>query len=74
MAGKDCVICRVSSNKNGIGGILERERLECSVCRIQYKAKPKGRGPTLEEARPDHAIRSTIAITKLPLGRDILIK
>ena len=35
------------------------------------KAKWKGHGPTLEEARPDHAIRSSVAITKLPLGRDI---
>ena len=38
------------------------------------KQKPKGRGPTLEETRPDHAIRSSVAITKLPLGRDILKK
>ena len=42
--------------------------------RVQKKAKPKGLGPTLEETRPDHAIRSSIAITKLPLGRDILKK
>ena len=38
---------------------------------MEYKAKPKGHGPTLEETRPDHAIRSSVAITKLPLGRDI---
>ena len=25
----------------------------------------------LEEMRPDHAIRCSVAITKLPLGRDI---
>ena len=25
----------------------------------------------LEETRPDHAIRSSVAIAKLPLGRDI---
>ena len=25
----------------------------------------------MEETRPDHAIRSSVAITKLPLGRDI---
>ena len=31
-------------------------------------------GPTLEETRPDHAIRSSVAITKLPLGHDILKK
>ena len=28
----------------------------------------------LEETRPDHAIRSSVTITKLPLGRDILKK
>ena len=33
--------------------------------------KPKDRGPTLEETRPGHAVRSSVAITKLPLGRDI---
>ena len=31
-----------------------------------------GRGPTLEETWLDDAIRSSVAITKLPLGRDIL--
>ena len=35
------------------------------------KAKLKGRGPMLEEERLDHAIRSSVAITKLPLGCDI---
>ena len=34
------------------------------------KAKQKGRGPTLENVA-GHAIRSSITITKLPLGRDI---
>ena len=34
------------------------------------KTKPKGRGPMLEKTRPDHAIRSSVAITKLLLGRD----
>ena len=28
----------------------------------------------LEETRPDHAIRSSVAITRLLLGRDILKK
>ena len=28
----------------------------------------------LEETRPDHAIRSSVAITKLPLCHDILTK
>ena len=36
--------------------------------------KPKGREPMLEEAQPDHAIKSAIAITKLLLGHDILTK
>ena len=31
-------------------------------------------GPLLEEVRQDHAIRSSVAITKLPLGRNILKK
>ena len=35
------------------------------------KQNRKGRGPTLEETRLDHAIRSSVAITKLLLGRDI---
>ena len=30
------------------------------------KQKPKDSGPTLEETRSDHAIRSSVAITKLP--------
>ena len=38
------------------------------------KTKPKGHGPTLEEVWPDHPIRSSIAIFKLPLGCDILKK
>ena len=38
------------------------------------KSNAKDRGPALQEMRPDHAIRSSIAITKLPLGRDILKK
>ena len=28
------------------------------------KAKLRDHGPTLEETRPDHAIRSSVAITK----------
>ena len=42
-----------------------------SVCSVELKAKPKGHGPKLEETRQDHAIRSSVAITKLPLGRAI---
>ena len=30
--------------------------------------------PTLEKMQPDHAITSSVAITKLPLGREILKK
>ena len=69
------LFARVSSNKYGLGDILEQERLELSVGRVQEKAKPKGCGPILEETWPDHAIRSSvIAITKLSLCRDILKK
>ena len=39
---------------------------------VKYnKKQPKGHGSTSEEMQPDHAIRSSIAIIKLPLGRDI---
>ena len=38
------------------------------------KQKRRGRGPTLEETWPDYGIRSSVAITKLPLGLDILKK
>ena len=62
----------MSSNKYGVWDILERERLRHFVGWVQEEAKPKGRGPTLEETWPGHAIRSSVAITKLPLGRDIL--
>ena len=68
------LLARVSSNKYGVRDILERERLELPVGRVQLKAKPKGRGPSLEETRLDPAIRSSVAITKLLLGRDILKK
>ena len=64
---KIVLISRVSSNKYSIGDILEREHLEFSICWVQQIAKLKGRGPTLEEARLDHAIRSSVAITKLLL-------
>ena len=42
-----------------------------SVCSVEYKAKPKGHGPMLEEERPNHAITSSVAITKLPPDRNI---
>ena len=38
------------------------------------KNKPKGHGPTLEEMRLDHVIRSSVTINKLPLGCAILKK
>ena len=38
------------------------------------RSKTEGHGPKLEETRPDHAIRSSVAITKLPLVRAILNK
>ena len=47
------LFARVSSNKYNVGDILERERLELIVGQVQQKAKTKGRGPTLEETRPD---------------------
>ena len=53
------------------GIYFEREHLELSVGRVRQKAKPKGRGLTLEETWLDHAIRSSVAITKLLLGCDI---
>ena len=68
--GKDSVFACTSSNKCGVGDILERERTELSVAWVQSKVKPKGRGPTLEETRPDHATRSSLAIARLPLGHD----
>ena len=38
---------------------------------VGYNKKQNWRdGPTLEETRPDHAMRNSLAITKLPLGRD----
>ena len=33
-----------------------------------------GHGPMLEEGRPDHAIRRSVAVTKLTLGCDMLTK
>ena len=38
---------------------------------VGYNKKQNRRdGPTLEETRPDHAMRNSLVITKLPLGRD----
>ena len=65
------LIARVSGKKYGVRGILEGERLGSSVCSVDKNAKLKGHRPTLEEMWPDHAIRSSVAITKLPLGRNI---
>ena len=62
----------VSNNKYGVGDILERERLELTVGSGTIKSKTEGLWTTLKETRPDHAVKSSVAITKLPLGRDIL--
>ena len=72
------LIVRVSSNKNGGGGGDTSTRA-CRVFHLSGTIKSKTEGSwtyvhTLEEARPDHAIRSAIAITKLLLGHDILTK
>ena len=53
-----------------VSGIYLNESVWSSPL-VEYN-KAKGRGPTSEETRQDHAIRSSVAITKLPLGRDIL--
>ena len=65
------LIARVSGKKYGVRGILEGERLGCFVCSVDLNAKLKGHRLTLKETRPNHAIRSSVAITKLPLGCDI---
>ena len=55
-----------------MSGIYLNESVRSSpLLGCNKKAKPNGHGPTLEETRPDYAIRSSVAITKLPLGRDI---
>ena len=64
------LFARVSSNSNGVGDILERERLELSVGRYNKKQNRR----VVEETRPDNAIRSSVTITILPLGHDILKK
>ena len=56
------------------GVYLNESVLSVPFVGYHKKQNRRGRGPTLEETRPDHAIRSAIAITKLPLGRDILTK
>ena len=50
--------------------VLERERLELSVGRYNKKQNRR----VVEETRPDHAIGSSVTITILPLGHDILKK
>ena len=73
--GKDHVYAFVSSNKYGVGIYLNESVWSSPLVKYKYKGKPKGRrGPTLEETRPDHAIMSSVAITKLPLGHAILKK
>ena len=72
--GKDRVFAHVSCNKYGVGDILGTRASGALRWSGTIKSKLKGRGPTLEETWPDHAIRSSVAITKLPLGRAILKK
>ena len=50
---------------------LVKIMLIARVSSIKYGV---GHGPTLEEMQPDQAIKISVAITKLPLGRDILKK
>ena len=69
---KIVLFVRVSSNKYGVGDILERESWSSPL--VGYNKKQIQRVVDLRWMRPDHAIRSSVAITKLPLGRDILKK
>ena len=69
------LFARVSSNKYGIGIYLNESVWSSSL--VGYNKKQNRRVVdlcTLEKTRLDHAIRSSVAITKLPLGRDILKK
>ena len=54
------------------GDIIEEWHLEYAVrllCGI--KSKTEGSWTYVGRNGPDHAIRNSVAITKLPLGRDI---
>ena len=65
--GKDYVFAHVSSNKYGVRDILEI----WSSPLVRYNKKQnEGSWTTLEETRPDHAIRSAVAVTKLPLKEE----
>ena len=83
--GEVCVINLCEQQRHGVGDILEQEfsapnpwshflSHRPGVFLWSGTIKSKGRGPTLEEIRLDHAIRSSVAITKLPQGCDILKK
>ena len=67
------LIVRVSSNENGVGAYMNESVWSSSLVGT-IKRKKEESGPTLEETRPDHAIRNSVAITKLPLGHDMLKK
>ena len=55
-------------------GIYLNENIWSSPLVGYNKKQNRKSRPTLEETQPDHAIRSFVAITKLPLGCDILMK
>ena len=65
------LFARESSIKYGIGDILEHEASGAPLVGYNKKQNQRVVDPTLEETWPDHAIRSSVAITKLSLGRDI---
>ena len=62
---KIVLFARVSSNKYGVGDILEREASGALRWSGTIKSKTEG---SWEETWPDHAIRRSVAITILPLG------
>ena len=55
-------------------GIYLNESVWSSPLVGYNKTQTKCHGPKFEETWPDHAIRSSVATTKLPLGLDILKK
>ena len=57
-----------------VSGIYLNENIWSALFVGYKKAKMKVYGLTLEDAQPNHAIRSSVAITKLLLACDILKK
>ena len=62
---------RVSSIKYGIRDVLEQRASGALHWLGTIKSKTKGSWTYVGKTRPDHAIRGSVAITKLPLGCDI---